>query len=80
MVDKLIEECTENIEEVKLAKTTSTGNENKHKCSSCTLEILLISVLFTINVGIRSYYLYFHWYLRKDVTRVKFGTCTQKTI
>ena len=80
MVDKLIEECTENIEEVKLAKITSTGNENKHKCSSCTLEILLISVLFTINVGIGSYYLYFHWYLRKHVTRVKFGTCTQKTI
>ena len=35
--DKLIEECTEKVEEVKLAKITSTENENKHKCSSCTL-------------------------------------------
>ena len=32
LVDKLIEECTENVE-IKLANITSTENENKHKCS-----------------------------------------------
>ena len=47
LVDKLIEECNENIEEVKLAKITSTENENKHKCSSCTLCIVLLSIIFT---------------------------------
>ena len=31
--DKLVEECTENVGEVKLVKITSTENENKHKCS-----------------------------------------------
>ena len=39
MVDKLIEGYTENIQEAKLAKTNSTENENKHKCSSCTLYV-----------------------------------------
>ena len=33
LVDKLVEECTETVEEVKLAKTTLTENKNKHKCS-----------------------------------------------
>ena len=37
LVDKLVEECIENVEEVKLAKITLTENENKHKCSSCTV-------------------------------------------
>ena len=34
LVDELFEECTENIEEVKLAKITSTEDKSKHKCSS----------------------------------------------
>ena len=42
MADKLIEECTENVEEAKLAKITSmqlhsTENENMHKCSQCVV-------------------------------------------
>ena len=65
LADKLIEECTENVE----AKITLAEDENKHKCSSCTLHIVLFSIIFTINVGIGSYFLYFHWHLRKGVTR-----------
>ena len=58
LVDKLVEECTENVEKVKLAKITSTEEENKHKCSSCTLHIKLLSIMFTINVGIGTYFIY----------------------
>ena len=76
MVDKLTEECIENAEEVKIAKITKTEDENKHKCSSCTLCIVLFLVIFTVNIGISSYFLYFRWYLNKDATCVKFGTCT----
>ena len=41
-VDKLVErssaeKCTENIEKTRLVDITSSKNENKHKCSSCTL-------------------------------------------
>ena len=80
MVDKLIEECTGNFEEVKLAKITSIENKNKYKCSSCTLYIALFSIIFAINFGIGSYLLYFYWHLKKDVIRVKFDTRTQTTI
>ena len=50
---------------MKLAKITSAENENKHKSSSCTLCIVLFSLIFTINVGIGTYFVYSHWYLKK---------------
>ena len=70
LVNKLVEhnsakECTENIEETKLVEITLSKNENKHKCSSCTLFIVLFSILFTINIEISSYFLCFYWYLKK---------------
>ena len=47
LVDKLIDECTETIEEVKLAKISFAENENGNKYSSCTVpkEGLLIAIL-----------------------------------
>ena len=56
LVDKIVEECTENIEETRLVEITSSRNENKHKCTLCTV---LFSIFFTINVGIDSYFLCF---------------------
>ena len=63
MVDKLIEcssaeKCAKNVEEAKLAKIISTENENKHKCNSCTLYIVFFSIIFTINIGIVTYFIY----------------------
>ena len=37
LVDKLVEECTETVEEVKIAKIILAKDKNKHKCSSCAL-------------------------------------------
>ena len=65
LVDKLVEECNEIVEEVRLAKITLAKNENKYKCSSCTLYIALFLILFTINVGRGAYFVYFHSYLKK---------------
>ena len=48
LVAPLIEECTETVEEVKLAKITLAENENKHKCSSCTLHIVLMIVVLQL--------------------------------
>ena len=48
-------------------KIDENENENMHKYNSCTLYIVLFSILFTINVGIGTYFVYFHWYLKKDV-------------
>ena len=75
-----MKECNEIFEEEKLAKITLAENENKYKCSSCTLYIVLFSILFITNVGISAYFVYFYWYLKKDVTRVGLDTRTQTTI
>ena len=52
LVSPLIEECTETVEEVKLAKITLVENENSCKCSSCTVNIVLFWIFFKMNVGI----------------------------
>ena len=81
LVAPLIEECTGTVEEVKLAKLTLAENENSCKCNSCPVYIVLSSIFFTINVGgIGAYFVSFHWYLEKDVTRVDFDTRTQAKI
>ena len=39
---------------------------------------MLFSIIFIINVGIGTYSICFHWYLKKDVTHVNFGIHTQR--
>ena len=81
LVDKLVDECTETVEEVKLAKITLAENENSYKCSSCIVYTVLFWIFFTINVGgIGAYFLYFHQYLKKDITLVEFHNHTQTDI
>ena len=65
IVDKLVEECAETVEEMKLTKVTSAENESVGKCSSCTLCIVLFSIIFTVNIGIATYFAYSHWWLKK---------------
>ena len=70
LVDKLVDECTETVEEVKLARITLAENENNYKCSSCTVNIVLFWIYFTINVvGIGAYFIYFRGYLKNMFTR-----------
>ena len=77
LVDKLVEECTENIEVTKLV-----GNENKHenKCSSCTVHIVLFSLSFAINIGIGIYFVYSYWYLKKDNSHTMPNTRIETTL
>ena len=70
LIDKLVDECIETAEEVKLAKITLAENENSYKYSSCTVYTVLFWISFTINVcGMGAYFIYFHGYLKKMVTR-----------
>ena len=74
LVHELVDECTETIEEVKLAKITLAENENSYKCSSCTVYIVLMIVVFTIFTGITTYFVYYNWSLIKNnVSCIKFG-------
>ena len=75
LVPPLFEECTETVEEVRLAKITHAKNENSYKCSSCTVYIVLMIVFFTIFTGITIYFVYYNWSLIKNnVSCIKFGT------
>ena len=67
LVEQTVDECAETVEEVKIAKITLAENENMYKCSSCTVYIVLFSTIFTINVGIVTYYLYSQYYTKKDI-------------
>ena len=71
----LVEQCTENIDEVKIIEIT----ENKCK-SSCTNYVVIIAIVFTIYIGIATYFVYSHWYLKNDDTRVMLDTRTETTI
>ena len=74
LVDKLVDECTETIEEVKLAKITLAENENSYKCSSCTVYIVLMIVFFAFFTGITTYFVYCNCSLIKNnVSCIKFG-------
>ena len=74
-MQKKIDECTETIEEVKLAKITFAKNENENKYSSCTVYIVLMIVIFTIFTRITIYFVYYSWSLIKNnVSCIKFST------
>ena len=82
-VDKLVDQCTETVEEVKQANIIFAENENgnSYKCIPCSLYILLFLIFFTINVGgIVTYYVYSQWYFKKDSPYVDFNTHKKTTI
>ena len=45
LLDKLVEKCVKTIKEVKIF-------ENRNKCSSCIMYIVLFSIFFAINIGL----------------------------
>ena len=60
LVDKLVEECTENVEEAKVTRITLFEHKNKCK-SSCTIYVVLISIVFIICIGICYYFVYYKY-------------------
>ena len=78
LIDTLVEKCIENINGRELIYN-STLNEYEQIFSFCKLRIVLFVIGFLIIIDIGSTYFYVHWYLKKDITRVKFNTKTQTT-
>ena len=68
LADKLIDECAETIEEVKLANITVFENENENeydscKRSSCKVYIVFMIVVLITFTGITIYFIYYNWSL-----------------
>ena len=85
IIDKLIErssaeDCTENIDKVKITKKVLL--EHRNECVySYTICVISAVIALTIGIGEGAYFVYKymnHWYLKNDVTRVKFCTRTKK--
>ena len=60
LFDKLIEECTENIEDIKLVNITIENENSYYKCSSCKVCIVFMMVIFIIFIGITIYFVYYN--------------------
>ena len=83
LIDKLVDECTETVEEVKPAIITLAVNEKRYKGSSCAVYAVLFWIFLTINiVEIGARFIYFYWYclFLLVFTRVDFNTHTQTDI
>ena len=78
-VDKLVEECSENTDEVKMVKITLADHENECKCS-CPLYIVLFLIIFTISIGIGTYFIYYRYINPSKKTGTKKGYIFQITI
>ena len=71
LLNKLVEECTKNVEGVKLVGITLFEHENVCKCSSCKLYITLFSLIVTITIAIGTYFVYYKYmnHAKENVSR-----------
>ena len=60
LVNKLVEEYSENIDENEMISVTS--NDWKSVCGSCKINIVLFVIPFLIIISISSAFIYVHWY------------------
>ena len=68
-VDKLVEKCNEIVEETSLVKINST----KCKHNSCILYIVLFSIIFIINSGVATYFVYYKYMNHNKENVSKYG-------
>ena len=70
LIDSLVEECSENIDVIKI----DSENDHIKECSSCIVYIVFFSIFFAISIVIGIYFVYSHWHFKKDSVTVDFNT------
>ena len=72
LIDKLVEECSENIDRNKMIYNVILNaipfNDCEKKCNSCTVYIILLVIFFIVNIRISSVFICFYWYLKRRYT------------
>ena len=68
LIDKLVQECNENIDEKELHSNEINDYEKIY--NSCSVYIVLLVMFLILSISISSIFIYFHWYLKKSNTRV----------
>ena len=67
LVEKLVEECSDNIDGNKMIYKR-TLNDYGNICNSCTIYIVSFIIAFLIIISTSSAFIYFNWYLKEDNT------------
>ena len=62
LVDKIVEECSEIIDESKIIYN-SVLHDYKKVCNSCTVYNVLLDIFFIISISISSVFIYLYWHL-----------------
>ena len=65
LIDKLVEECSEDINGDEMIYNATLNNYRK-VYSSCTIYIVLLVIFFMISISISSAFFYFYWYLKRS--------------
>ena len=77
IVDKLVEECIENIYEDETLDIIPFNaiplNVYKKVCNSCVVYIVLFAVFLITSICSSSVFIYFYWYLKKDNISTNFS-------
>ena len=67
LVDKLVDECTETVEEVKLAKITLAEDENSYMQFLHSVYCAILDNIYNQRWQNRCLFCLFSWVLKKDV-------------
>ena len=75
IIDKLVEECSENIYETIDVVPLDAISLNVYKkvCNSCMIYIVLFVVFLITSICICCALIYFHWYLKNDNRSTNFS-------
>ena len=65
IVDELVKECSENIDGNEMIYDTTL---NEKVCNSCTIDIVLLVIFFTVNINNSSLFIYCLWYSKRRYT------------
>ena len=68
IIDELVEECSENLDKNKLISVALNGY--KYVCGSCTTYIVLLVIFFIVSISISCAFVYFYYYLKKDIADI----------
>ena len=78
LVVSIIDRCTENIEEMKVANITAKNENSYYKYSSCKVYIvftMVVFIIFTIFTETIIYFVYCNWsFLKNNVFCIKSNT------
>ena len=77
LIEKLVEECNEDINGNEMICNTSL---NEKLCNSCTIYVILFATAFLIIITIGSVYIYFYWYLKRSNSSVNTSVNTETLI